>query len=118
MKVELKNLSREISSHKKMSHPNIIKFYDHLQIDHKIYMLLEYAPNGNLFSYISKKGKLSDSQALSIFGQCCDALNYIHEQGVIHRDIKVLFLGKNERKELKNIGGKARMALIFVFVWL
>lgn len=72
-----------------MEHPNIIKFYDSLQVNDRIYMLLEYAPNGTLFSYVRKMGSLGEEAALKIFTQCCEALSYAHSKRVIHRDLKV-----------------------------
>jgi len=54
----------------------------------RVYLLLEYAPNGNLFWYIRKQKALPESRAIEIFKQTCDAIRYMHQKGFIHRDLK------------------------------
>lgn len=71
-----------------MRHPNIIKFYDYLQVKPKVYLLLEYASKGNLFWYIRKQGYLNEREAARIFYETTIALEYMHSRGYIHRDMK------------------------------
>ncbi len=49
---------------------------------------IEYAGDHSLSAYIAKHGPLSETQALNITIQLCNALSPIHELGIIHRDIK------------------------------
>lgn len=51
-------------------------------------MALEYAPNGNLLDHLEKHGRLSPRTALTVLGQACDAVAWLHTNGVIHRDVK------------------------------
>ena len=71
------------------NHPNIIRFYGHEMENKNIVMILEYASNGNLFAYIRKKRRLSESEAFTFFYQTALALNYLHQNDILHRDIKV-----------------------------
>lgn len=82
------NIRREIKGHQNISHPSIIKFYQYIQKGTNVYILLEYAKNGDLFKYLSKKKRLSESEACKYIIQTANALNYIHKLGIIHRDVK------------------------------
>jgi len=46
------NLIREVEIHQHLRHPNIVKFYGWFWDDRKIYLLMEYAPMGSLFSLL------------------------------------------------------------------
>ncbi|KAL1463689.1 hypothetical protein WDU94_015420 [Cyamophila willieti] len=49
---------------------------------------MEYAENGSLFDIIRSQGYIDEARAKKWFGQLLDALQYCHERGVVHRDIK------------------------------
>lgn len=56
---------------------------------HVLFIIMEYAENGELFSLISSTGKFSEDVARYFFIQLLDALNYMHNEAKIcHRDIK------------------------------
>lgn len=85
---DLELIMREVSIHRKLSHPNIIKL---LAVDDKqniIRLILEYAPDGNLFSFIHKNKSLTEEVAAHIFYQITKGLKYLHGNNIIHRDIK------------------------------
>lgn len=84
------NIEREIKFHQNLNHPNIIKFYDYIKKDDemKVYILLEYAENGDLFNFLNKRGALDERTACKYFVQTSLALNYIHSWKMIHRDVK------------------------------
>ena len=81
-------MRKEIKTHGMMRHPNIIRFYHLLEQEDKLYMLLEYAPNGDLYRYIVDKERFSEKDACKIVAQVALALQYIHNKGVLHRDLK------------------------------
>lgn len=51
-------------------------------------MILEYVEKGDLFTYISRNGPLSEEQAMFIFRQIMSAVQYCHSFGICHRDLK------------------------------
>ena len=49
---------KEISLHRKLNHPHIIRFEDFIEENNKVYIFLEYAKNGDLFKFV-KNNSLS-----------------------------------------------------------
>lgn len=81
-------LLREISVHKGIEHPNVIKLYEHLENNDNIYLIIEYAEGGSLFQEIQTIGKLTEEAARKYFIQILTGIQYLHENQIIHRDIK------------------------------
>jgi len=54
-----------------------------------LYLFMEYASGGDLFTYVHRLGTLSEGKARYFFKQCVDALAYCHERRVAHHDIKL-----------------------------
>lgn len=100
---------------KKLSHPNIIKliqmneygkFYTgpKERIDVR-YAVLELASNGNFLDYIANNAM--DSKIVRYyFKQLCLAVNYMHEVGICHRDLKMenLLLDSNFNLKVSDLG--------------
>ena len=54
-----------------------------------IYLVCEYAVNGEIFDYISKKGPMSEKMACEKFCQIISAVEYCHTKNIVHRDLKL-----------------------------
>jgi serine/threonine protein kinase len=81
-------LRNEIKTHRFLDHPFIIRFIDCIQIEHLVYILLEYATNGSLFHYIHPHKGLPEAVAFRFLYQTGLAVKYLHDMKVVHRDIK------------------------------
>lgn len=71
-----------------LDHPNIIKLYEVCATGRHLYLFMELATDGDLFTYINEKGPLSESLAKDYFRQILHAVHYCHQRGVYHRDLK------------------------------
>ena len=61
------NLKREIKIQKKLSHPHICRLHHYFEDKENVYLVLEYAENGNLFHFLRKKHKFSENEAFVYF---------------------------------------------------
>ncbi|KAG0167932.1 hypothetical protein DFQ30_005492 [Apophysomyces sp. BC1015] len=80
----------EISLHSKMCHPNIIRLDRVIRQSAWIHVVLEYGPEGDLFSAIADKDLYygNHQRIRRTFLQLLDAVSYCHENSVYHRDLK------------------------------
>ena len=79
--------AREARALARLSHPNVINVYDYGKAGDHFFILMEYVDGANLRE-IQRTGRLSPEQALKIVPELCEALQYAHEEGVVHRDVK------------------------------
>ncbi|WP_075089864.1 serine/threonine-protein kinase [Verrucomicrobium spinosum] len=73
----------------KLSHRHIVSIYDYGEIPGggSMFYAMEYVKGTNL-RHLMRKGEMTPRQMLTIVTQICDALQYSHHKGVIHRDVK------------------------------
>ncbi|PHH87943.1 hypothetical protein CDD83_8211 [Cordyceps sp. RAO-2017] len=81
-------IEREVAILKLIEHPNIMKLYDIWENRSEIYLILEYIDQGDLFTFINSKGRLSEEVAIYFFRQMISAITYCHSFNVCHRDLK------------------------------
>jgi serine/threonine protein kinase len=87
----LSDKDRQVFEHEaetlhKISHPNIIRFYESFWYDKKFCIVMEFADGGSLQEKISDK--LNQNQILAILVQLLEGLKYLHERKIFHRDLK------------------------------
>ncbi|XP_064624701.1 serine/threonine-protein kinase MARK1-like isoform X2 [Lineus longissimus] len=97
------NLYREARILAQIRHPNIIRLYETLKATTLYCLVTEYAAGGELLAYLKtyKDQRLSENQARPFVRQLISALHYLHERGVVHRDLKMENIMLDEKK--KNI---------------
>lgn len=72
----------------KCSHPHIVEVYDVFQEAELWGMVMEYIDGKDLWFYIEEQGIFSPREALNIIRQVGEALTCVHQQGLLHRDVK------------------------------
>ena len=86
---DAERLQREIDTMAFLHHPNIVALHDFFSDEKNFYLALDYCKGGDLAEYLIKNnGPLREQQAANIFQQIVSAINYIHQNGVAHRDLK------------------------------
>ncbi|KAK2463294.1 hypothetical protein APHAL10511_004949 [Amanita phalloides] len=82
-------LAREITIMERLKHPNICELKEvFFQDNGDINLVLEFVNGGDLLDHILHNDGVPESDAKHITYQMCDALAYIHGQGITHRDLK------------------------------
>ncbi|KAJ6792489.1 putative CBL-interacting protein kinase 6 [Iris pallida] len=94
-------VKREISVMKMVTHPNIVELHEVMATRSKIYFAMELVRGGELFSRISKYGRLKEDSARHYFAQLLSAVDFCHSRGVYHRDLKPENLLLDEQGNLK-----------------
>ncbi|KAG8920393.1 hypothetical protein FRC01_000787 [Tulasnella sp. 417] len=80
-----RRFEREATTWRRLRHPHILKFLGTLERDGHLYFVSPFINNGTLVDYIIKS---PDANRIRVLCETADALQYLHQEGVIHGDIK------------------------------
>ena len=86
-KSEMK-IKREIRILRLLKHPHIMRMYDVIQTRSDIVLVLEFVSGGELFDYLSRRGRLEEPHARLFFQQIVSGMLYCHSYHIAHRDLK------------------------------
>jgi len=84
----LRRFSREARVLAQLDHPNILPVYDYGEQDGQAYLVMPYMSGGSLKDMLKVRHVLSPAEAIHLVSEMLNALQYAHERGLIHRDIK------------------------------
>ena len=85
---ELARFKREAQAAGRLAHPNIVAVYDYGEDGKIAYIVMEYAPGTELKKILDQGSRLPPAEAVRIMDGVLGGLQYSHERGVVHRDIK------------------------------
>ncbi|KAF7324700.1 Serine/threonine-protein kinase MARK2 [Mycena kentingensis (nom. inval.)] len=95
------SLTREIHHHRQLHHPHVTQMYEVIATENSIWIVAELCCGGELFDYLVEKSRLSEDETRVIFGQLCLAVAYLHDKGIVHRDLKLENVLLDERCRVK-----------------
>lgn len=88
MKEMVAALDQEIDTMQHLEHPNIVQYLGCERKEFSISIFLEYISGGSVGSCLRKNGKFEESLVRSLTRQTLSGLAYLHNEGVLHRDLK------------------------------
>ncbi len=84
----LERFAREAHAAETLTHPNIVRVHETGQDGTTYFLAMEYVDGIDLKVHLRRIGRLEAGDAERIARAVCDALDYAHRQGIVHRDIK------------------------------
>lgn len=103
---QLKHALNEGKIHSRLDSPFIIKMHYKFQTPRKLYFVLDFCPNGDLGELLSEHRCISEDRVKVYMGEALLALEHLHDQGVLYRDMKPdnLLLDANGHVKLADFG--------------
>ncbi len=97
---------REAQSAAALNHPNIVTVYDADQANGHYYLTMEFLEGMPLDAILKKRGKLAPRDAVRMAVQISTGLQFAHERGIVHRDIKTanLFFTRDRVVKIMDFG--------------
>lgn len=79
---------KEAQTISRLNHPNIIHIFDTFLENNTAYYVMEYVDGMSVEQYVNEHGAMSEGAAVNLIGQVSAALHYIHQQQMLHLDVK------------------------------
>ncbi len=84
----VERFQREAKAVSELSHPHMVRVYDSGNDNGVHYIAMEYIAGENLKELLRARGRFEPEEAIGITAQVCEALEFAHSHGIVHRDIK------------------------------
>ncbi|KAI9590841.1 kinase-like domain-containing protein [Syncephalis fuscata] len=94
---------REVEHWRRLNHPHIVRLYELLTTETKIYLAMEYASRGDLLLWVNKVGRPTLGDTRKWFRQTADAVAYLHRRNLVHRDLKLENILLDDQLDVKLI---------------
>ncbi|KAM7143290.1 inactive serine/threonine-protein kinase PLK5 [Molossus nigricans] len=104
-------VEREIALHSRLRHRNIVAFHGHFADHDHVYMVLEYCSRKSLAHVLEVRQTLTEPEVRYYLRGLVSGLHYLHQQRIVHRDLKLsnFFLNKNMEVKIGDLGLAARV---------
>ncbi|KAI1369494.1 hypothetical protein F5Y08DRAFT_292151, partial [Xylaria arbuscula] len=82
-------VENEMKIMQRVKHPNIVQFIEHFDWEpHQFFIIMEYVPGGDLGKLVQESGAITEVYVTIMATQLVDALGYLHDNRITHRDVK------------------------------
>jgi tRNA A-37 threonylcarbamoyl transferase component Bud32 len=90
----------------RLNHPNIVTLYDADQENGQFFITMELLEGLPLNTILAKRGRFAPAEVARIGAQVCAGLQYAHDHGIVHRDIKTsnLFVTRDQKLKIMDFG--------------
>uniref|UniRef100_A0A8C5ZNS3 non-specific serine/threonine protein kinase n=1 Tax=Marmota marmota marmota TaxID=9994 RepID=A0A8C5ZNS3_MARMA len=104
-------VEREIALHSRLRHHNIVAFHGHFADRDHVYMVLEYCSRQSLAHVLKARQTLTEPEVRYYLRGVIGGLRYLHQQRIVHRDLKLsnLFLNKKMEVKIGDLGLATRL---------
>lgn len=99
-------IQNEIRIHRKLKHEHVVEFIESFEDTKHVYMVQTLCPNQSLRELAKSRGKLSVGECRYVLQQILEGTQYIHDRGVIHRDLKLtnVLIDSNMQMKIADFG--------------
>lgn len=99
-------LQSEIKIHKSQNHMNIANFIDVFEDKDNVYIIMELCANQTMLELVKRKKRLTEAETRTFMAQIVAGVKHLHENNVIHRDLKLgnLFLADGDVVKIGDFG--------------
>ncbi|OPJ87114.1 serine/threonine-protein kinase PLK2 isoform B [Patagioenas fasciata monilis] len=87
-------IDKEIELHRQLNHRHVVQFYHYFEDRENIYILLEYCSRRSMAHILKARKVLTEPEVRYYLRQIVSGLKYLHEQEILHRDLKLEVLNK------------------------
>jgi len=87
LKNHLKKIKRELMIIKFLHHENIVRFFEYFKTEEKVFLVMELAEGGELLQLILDNGFVAPSDTAGYMRQILAGIDYMHQHGIVHRDL-------------------------------
>ena len=113
--IKCENYINEVKIYENLNHPNIIKYIFSEQINNYYFLYLEYIPGGSIKNIVEQFGGINERLIRKYTKQILLGLKYLHDNKIIHRDIKCanILIGDKGIIKLTDFGCSKKISLKF-----
>ncbi|XP_043284703.1 serine/threonine-protein kinase PLK1 [Venturia canescens] len=94
-------MTQEILIHQSLNHKHVVGFHGFFDDSHNVYIILELCRKRSMMELHKRRKALTECETRYFMKQICDGVNYLHQNRIIHRDLKLGNLFLNDELQVK-----------------
>lgn len=94
-------MTQEIKIHRQLNHPNVVRFLSFFDDDHNVYIIMELCKQRSMMELHKRRPVVTEYECRFYVHQILDGVRYLHDNQIIHRDLKLGNLLLNDKLNVK-----------------